>query len=106
MLSLTAIGCCSIWLDGPASASTQLLNLESSLQSCIQAATAKACRQAESTVLALSQNPSYAASSHLCKEEISELSEVVKLLPMQDVVPTEVMASVADVQQACIPYGF
>jgi len=25
---------------------------------------------------------------------------------MRDAVPTEVMASVADVQQACLPYGF
>ena len=31
---------------------------------------------------------------------------MVALLPMQDAVPNDVMASVADVQQACLPYGF
>ncbi len=54
----------------------------------------------------MKSNPAYANSSHLCKEEISELEAVIKLLPMRDAVPTEVMASVADVQQACLPYGF
>ena len=55
---------------------------------------------------ALTRNSAYTGSSHLCKEEIGELAQVITLLPMRDAVPTEVMASVADVQQACQPYGF
>jgi hypothetical protein len=31
---------------------------------------------------------------------------MVRLLPMRDALPTELMASVADVQQACLPFGF
>ncbi len=31
---------------------------------------------------------------------------MIKLLPLRDALPTEVMASVADVQQACLPYGY
>jgi len=57
-------------------------------------------------VKALTRNPAYAKASHLCQEEIGELSQVIALLPLRDAVPNEVMASVADVQQACLPYGF
>jgi hypothetical protein len=90
----------------PAAAGQNLWNLETKVQACIETSTAAACRAAESPVGQLRSNPAYARASHLCKEEISELEEVIKLLPMRDAVPTEVMASVADVQQACVPYGF
>ena len=90
----------------PAAAGQNLWTLESKVQACIETSAAAPCRQAETHVSNLRSNPAYARASHLCKEEISELEEVIKLLPMRDAVPTEVMASVADVQQACLPYGF
>ena len=94
-------------LAGPAAAAGDALwTLQSAMQACIQTSQAKACRQAEGRVQALTRNPAYPRASHLCKEEISELGQVVALLPMQNAVPNEVMASVADVQQACLPYGF
>lgn len=91
---------------GPAAAGQSLWTLESGVQACLETSNATSCRQAEARVNALKSNPAYGRSSHLCKEEISELEAVIKLLPMRDAVPTEVMASVADVQQACVPYGF
>jgi hypothetical protein len=91
----------------PAAAAGQALwSLETEMQACIQSSSAQACRQASALVKALQSNASYAGSSHLCKEEISELGEMVRLLPMRDALPTELMASVADVQQACLPFGF
>jgi len=101
-LSATAIPLAA----GPAAASDALWTLQASLQNCVESSQAQPCRQAEARVKALTRNPAYAKASHLCKEEISELSQVVALLPLQDAVPNEVMASVADVQQACLPYGF
>lgn len=100
------LGGLALLMAGPAAASQNLWSLESKVQACIETAAAPACRDAERHVGRLRSNPAYARSSHLCKEEISELDEVIKLLPMRDAVPTEVMASVADVQQACLPYGF
>ena len=100
------LGGLALVLAGPAAAGQNLWTLESKVQACIETSSASACRTAETQVSALRSNPAYARSSHLCKEEISELEEVIKLLPMRDAVPTEVMASVADVQQACLPYGF
>ena len=91
---------------GPAVAGQSLWALESGVQACIESSSAPSCRQAEARVNALKSNPAYANSSHLCKEEISELEAVIKLLPLRDALPTEVMASVADVQQACLPYGY
>ncbi|MEY4431625.1 MAG: hypothetical protein RLZZ533_1561 [Cyanobacteriota bacterium] len=90
----------------PAAASDALWALQGSLQGCVESSQPKPCRQAEARVKGLTRNPAYAKASHLCKEEIGELSQIVSLLPLQDAVPTEVMASVADVQQACLPYGF
>jgi len=106
--ALSALSALSAWplTAGPASASEALWGLQASLQSCVQSSQPQPCRQAEARVKALTRNPAYAKASHLCKEEISELSQVVALLPLQDAVPNEVMASVADVQQACLPYGF
>ena len=86
--------------------SDPLWTLQRSMQACVETSQSQACRQAEAQVAALTANSAYPRSSHLCKEQIGELSQVVSLLPMRDVVPTEVMASVADVQQACLPYGF
>ena len=91
----------------PAAAVGQaLLNLGEGMQPCLQTSSAKACQQAGELVKALQSNASYPGSSHLCKEEISELAKMVQLLPMRDALPTELMASVADVQQACLPFGF
>ncbi|MEN9861776.1 MAG: hypothetical protein ACO3FK_06030 [Vulcanococcus sp.] len=91
---------------GSAMAGQSLWSLEKGVQSCIETSSAQTCRQAEAKVSSLKTNPAYTRSSHLCKEEISELEELIKLLPMRDAVPTEVMASVSDVQLACMPYGF
>ena len=91
----------------PASAVGQaLLNLGAGMQPCIETSSAKDCQKAGEVVKALQSNSSYQGSSHLCKEEISELAKLVQLLPMRDAVPNELMASVADVQQACLPFGF
>lgn len=91
---------------GSASASDALWTLQSSLQSCMQSAQAQACRNAQAAVNALKLNRAYAQSSHLCKEEIAELSQVLALMPMRDAVATDVMSTIADVQQACLPFGF
>ena len=76
------------------------------MQACVETSQPQSCGKAKAQVSALTRNSAYAGSSHLCKEEIGELAQVITLLPMRDAVPTEVMASVADVQQACLPYGF
>ena len=96
------------WASAPrATAATDALwALQGSLQGCVESSQPQPCRQAEARVKGLTRNPAYAKASHLCKEEIGELSQIVGLLPLRDAVPTEVMASVADVQQACLPYGF
>ena len=91
---------------GPVAAGQSLWTLQTGVQACLETSSAPSCRQAEVRVNSLKSNPAYGRSSHLCKEEISELEAVIKLLPMRDAVPSEVMASVADVQQACLPYGF
>lgn len=101
-----AVAVLVVLIAGPAAAGQTLWKLEGGVQACIESSSAAACRQAEAQVSALKSNPAYAGSSHLCKEEIGELQQVIQLLPMRDAVPTEVMASVADVQQACLPYGF
>ncbi len=102
ILAFLIAGCTS-----PASAVGQaLLNLGAGMQPCIQASSATACQEAGEVVKALQSNPSYQGSSHLCKEEISELAKLVQLQPMRDALPNELMASVADVQQACLPFGF
>ena len=90
----------------PAVAADALWTLQSSLQTCLETGQAQACRQAETQVGGLRRNRAYAQASHLCKEEIGELAAVVALLPQRDALPNEVMASMADVQQACQPYGF
>jgi len=107
-LGLGALSTLSAWplTAGPASASEVLWGLQAGLRSCLESSQPQPCRQAEARVKGLTRNPAYAKASHLCREEISELSQVVALLPLQDAVPNEVMASVADVQQACLPYGF
>lgn len=89
-----------------ASASNALWTLQSALQTCVETSQAGPCRAAEARVIALRRDPAYARASHLCREEIGELAQTVALLPRRDAVPNEVMASVADVQQACLPYGF
>ena len=90
----------------PAAASDALWSLQAGVRRCVETSQAQPCRQAEANVKALTRNPAYARASHLCQEEIGELSQVIALLPLRDAVPNEVMASVADVQQACLPYGF
>lgn len=87
-------------------ASDALWSLQTALQTCIETSQPGACRQAEARVSALTRNRAYPQASHLCQEEIQELAQVVALLPKRDAVPTEVMAAVADVQQACVPFGF
>jgi hypothetical protein len=55
---------------GPANAAGQALwSLETGMQACIQSSSAQACRQASVLVKGLQSNPSYAGSSHLCKEK-------------------------------------
>lgn len=93
-------------LAAPALAGGSLNRLQAGMQQCMDSATAQACRAFEAQVSALRQNPAYAKSPHLCKEEIGELGQVAALLPMRDAVASELMASVADVQQACEPSGF
>ena len=105
-LGATALSAVSFLGALPAAASDALWGLQASMQSCVQSSQPQPCRQAEARVKALTRDPAYAKASHLCKEEISELSQIVALLPLQDAMPNEVMASVADVQQACLPYGF
>ena len=94
-------------IAAPASAASDALwQLQLRMQACIDTTSPTACRSLAAQVQALPRNPAYAQASHLCKEEIDELSRVVALLPMRDAVATDLMASVADVQQACLPYGF
>jgi len=93
-------------LGAPAHAGDSLSRLQGGMQKCMDSASAPACRAFEAQVAALRQNPAYARSPHLCKEEIGELAQVAALLPMRDAVASELMASVADVQQACQPSGF
>jgi hypothetical protein len=89
-----------------AAASDALWTLQAGVRRCVETSQAQPCRQAQATVKALTRNPAYARASHLCQEEIGELTQVIALLPQRDAVPNEVMASVSDVQQACLPYGF
>ena len=96
----------ALLLAGPATAGQTLWNLEHSVEACIQKANSTACSQAQAQIGALTRTAAYGRSSHLCKEEIGELSQLVSLLPRRDAVPNEVMASVADVQQACLPFGY
>ena len=95
----------SVLLVAPAMANHRLSQLQPGMQQCIDTATANACRAFEAQVAALRQDPAYAGSPHLCKEEIAELAEVAALLPMRDAVPSELMASVGDVQLACQASG-
>jgi cobalamin synthase len=105
-LRLTAATAAAALLATPALAGNSLSRLQAGMQQCMDSAAAPACRAFEAQVSALRQSPAYAGSTHLCKEEISELSQVAALLPMRDAVATELMASVADVQQACQSSGF
>lgn len=91
---------------GAASASQALWDLQAATQGCQQTGTVLACRQAQAQVTALKQNRAYPQASHLCKEEIGELNQVLALVTIKDAVATDVMSSVADVQQACQPFGF
>lgn len=108
--SLAGLSAVAALLAGQAApvvaAGEALWSLQRSVQACIESSQAAPCRQAEAQVGALVRNPSYLRSSHLCKEEIYELGQVVALLPLRDAIPAEVMASAADVLQACQPYGF
>ena len=101
-----ATAAAAAWLPPAALAGDSLSRLQGGMQQCIDSATAASCRAFEAQVAALRQHPAYAKAPHLCKEEISELSQVAALLPMRDAVASELMASVGDVQQACQPSGF
>lgn len=105
---LVGLSATAIPLAAPrATAATDALwALQGSLQGCVESSQPQPCRQAEARVKGLTRNPAYARASHLCKEEIGELAQVAALLPMRDAVASELMASVADVQQACQPSGF
>jgi hypothetical protein len=46
----------------------------------------------------------YANASHLCKEEITELQDLLTLFKERDAVPNELISSGWDVQQACSPF--
>lgn len=91
---------------GPAAAGDALWLLQTRMRSCIDAGSSAACGPLAAQVKALPRDPAYGRASHLCKEEIAELGAVVALLPKRDAVATDLIESVADVQQACLPYGF
>jgi len=93
-------------MAAPALASDALWNLQRTMQTCIASTPVRSCPPLQAQVDALIRNPAYGRSSHLCKEEIGELNQLIALLPRRDADPTDLMASVADVQQACLPYGF
>ena len=96
----------SLLVAAPAAAGQALWALQSGLETCIATTPIRSCPAFQAQVQALTRNPAYGRASHLCKEEIGELSQVIALLPKQDADPTDLMASVADVQQACLPFGF
>jgi len=93
-------------IAAPALASDALWNLQRTMQACVASTPVRSCPRLQAQVDALIRDPAYGRSSHLCKEEIGELNQLIALLPKRDADPTDLMASVADVQQACLPYGF
>ena len=106
LLLAMGLGCLASAPIHPAAASEALLGLQSAMQACIETSQVQSCRLADAQVQGLTRNPAYAKASDRCKVEIGELAELVALLPKQDVVPSELVASLADVQQVCLPYGF
>ena len=89
-----------------AQASPQLRPMEAAVLACLESSSPSTCDQANRSVAALRKLPSYAKASHLCREEITELQSILKLLPEKDVLANEVMAGVDDLKDACAPYGF
>ena len=85
-------------------ASPQLRPMEAAVLACLETSSRSSCEQANRSVAALRQLPSYAKASHLCREEITELQSTLGLLPLKDVLAKEVMASVDDLKEACAPY--
>ena len=106
LLLAMGLGCLASAPIHPAAASEALLGLQGAMQACIETSQVQSCRLADAQVQGLTRNPAYAKASDRCKVEIGELAELVALLPKQDVVPSELVASLADVQQVCLPYGF
>lgn len=96
----------SLLMAAPARASEALWSLERALQVCLASTPVRSCPALQGQVAALTRDPAYGRASHLCKEEIGELTQLLALLPKRDADPTDLMASVGDVQQACQPYGF
>lgn len=96
----------SLLMTTPALAGEALWDLQRGMQGCIANTPLRSCPPLQAQVDALRRNPAYEHASHLCKEEIEELGQLITLLPERDADATDLMVGVADVQQACLPYGF
>jgi hypothetical protein len=77
-------------------------DVQRSRQACIDRSPVTSYPALQRQVSTLTRNPVYARAAHLCKEEIGEIGD---LLPKCDATATELMASLADVPQACLPDG-
>jgi hypothetical protein len=78
--------------------------LQLAIQGCGSLNSREACQQVRTITAKIQQQPGYRNASHLCKEEVSELQNLLTLFKEQDAVPNELMSSGWDVQQACSPF--
>ena len=100
------IGCLLLTFSGSSvQASEPLLGkLQIAVEACGNLSSTTACQQVRAIAAQIKQQPGYPSASHLCKEEIAELQDLLTLFKEQDAVPTELIASGWDVQQACSPF--
>ena len=100
------VGCLVLALSGlSAQAAEPLLGkLQLVVQACGSLSSRNACQDVRTLVSQIQGQANYANASHLCKEEITELQDLLTLFKERDAVPNELISSGWDVQQACSPF--
>jgi hypothetical protein len=88
-----------------AQAGPQLAALTKAVNPCIALGRPGACPAGVAALQQLRRAPAYAKADRYCQEQATEFGRVLALLPMQDVIPQTVQASLDGLVQACSPFG-
>lgn len=101
-LALTAP---ALGIPQAAQAGPQLAALTKAVNPCIALGRPAACPAGVAALQELRRAPAYATAGRYCQEQVTEFGRVLALLPLQDVIPQTVQASLNGLVQACGPDG-
>jgi hypothetical protein len=100
-----AITAPALGLPQAAQAGPQLAALTKAVNPCIALGRPAACPAGVAALQQLRRAPPYAKAGRYCKEQVTDFGRVLDLLPLQDVTPQTVQASLNGLVQACSPDG-